>query len=526
MEKNCDGLHPDEQEAIKTLRNLWRSTGFGSSCTERVMRQIAILTRNDKLHGNNRDIIQASKDFRGVAKEMYTTDVETFKQFADAMKQLMGGPQRNEEQLRQQEEAQRRQSTAHPQIPGAQRSTSAAQPNNTQRVYQAVQEIARRNEQQWLEREEESLRSTPKFELLAVDFQDNDHRDLGTFGTKDKPFANNVHYVAPRVYYNYSGPSGDIRLQLDFFNPDGVRIPGPGGKRCTIEWEIPVENNQRNYWYSIGFGNGEGTIFQKTGKYTVDVRMQGQLLWRGDFYVKANSSGCSLGCIGKVFIALLLLYGLGRSMEYVYDNFSKWFNDDDRVEVLNAQWHGEFQQRPATLLIDSVADDSIFGRFMVNYKKGLENHRVNGSIETCEEGIYLHINDKDAGGGDYLNGALELFLAENSDQLQGNYVGYFKKNVIPIMLKRDSTTVVRANRSASTNGEPPFTERHHMTAEPSKSRCQTGHRISTMSSGGMHGTASPRTIEKPQSETVPKPEHPSTGYSLEWVDSVPGRPRK
>lgn len=92
LEANTDSLHSSEQDAINTLKNLWRTAQFGTDCTRRVERMVKLLSDSDKLHGNNREIVQASKDLRAVAKEMYTTDATTLRQFADAMQKVNGGP--------------------------------------------------------------------------------------------------------------------------------------------------------------------------------------------------------------------------------------------------------------------------------------------------------------------------------------------------------------------------------------------------------------------------------------------------
>lgn len=112
LETDTESLHSDELEAIGALRNMWRTVTFGPSCTQRVERLVKVLSDADKLHGNNRDIIQASKDFRGVAKEMYTTDAETLEQFRNAMQQTMGGPRRSPQQQQRRDERQRQQPAA------------------------------------------------------------------------------------------------------------------------------------------------------------------------------------------------------------------------------------------------------------------------------------------------------------------------------------------------------------------------------------------------------------------------------
>ena len=128
LDTNTSNLHADELEAIGALKNLWRTVSFGSSCTQRVERMVKVLSDADKLHGNNRDIIQASKDFRGVAKEMYTTDAETLEQFRQAMQLTMGGPRRSPQQQQRRNERQRPQPT----MQSSQRKPQVAQPQRPQ----------------------------------------------------------------------------------------------------------------------------------------------------------------------------------------------------------------------------------------------------------------------------------------------------------------------------------------------------------------------------------------------------------
>lgn len=137
LDANVDNLRSDEQEAISALKNLWRTVAFGPSCTQRVERLVKVLSDADKLHGNNRDIIQGSKDFRGVAKEMYTTDAETLEQFKDAMQRAMGGPRRSSQQQRQHEQQRQQQRSRsgqqRPQVAQPRpRQPQLAQPNPRQ----------------------------------------------------------------------------------------------------------------------------------------------------------------------------------------------------------------------------------------------------------------------------------------------------------------------------------------------------------------------------------------------------------
>lgn len=155
LDANTDNLRSDEQEAISALKNLWRAVAFGPSCTQRVERLVKVLSDADKLHGNNRDIIQASKDFRGVAKEMYTIDAETLEQFKNAMQQAMGGPRRSSQQQRQHEQQRQQQRSRsgqqRPQVaqPRSRQQPQSAQPNPRQPQSVQPQPRAQREKPQW-----------------------------------------------------------------------------------------------------------------------------------------------------------------------------------------------------------------------------------------------------------------------------------------------------------------------------------------------------------------------------------------
>lgn len=155
LDANVDNLRSDEQEAISALKNLWRTVAFGPSCTQRVERLVKVLSDADKLHGNNRDIIQGSKDFRGVAKEMYTTDAETLEQFKNAMQQAMGGPRRSSQQQRQHEQQRQQQRSRsgqqRPQVaqPRSRQQPQSAQPNPRQPQSVQPQPRPQRVKPQW-----------------------------------------------------------------------------------------------------------------------------------------------------------------------------------------------------------------------------------------------------------------------------------------------------------------------------------------------------------------------------------------
>jgi FKBP-type peptidyl-prolyl cis-trans isomerase FklB len=75
-------LDKEEKEAIVFLSNYWRDKEFDKDACQK---QIDILKHCDKLHSNNRDIIEKSKTLRGIAQTFYTKDFALFDEFRKEM---------------------------------------------------------------------------------------------------------------------------------------------------------------------------------------------------------------------------------------------------------------------------------------------------------------------------------------------------------------------------------------------------------------------------------------------------------
>ncbi len=71
-------LDKDENEAIVFLSNFWRDKEFDK---EACQKRIDLLKHCDKLHSNNREIIEKSKTLRGIAQTFYTKDFASFDEF-------------------------------------------------------------------------------------------------------------------------------------------------------------------------------------------------------------------------------------------------------------------------------------------------------------------------------------------------------------------------------------------------------------------------------------------------------------
>ena len=70
-------LSTAEWSAVELLADFWRMRKFDDELVEESKELIATLVAADKLHSNNRDIITWSKEFRGIAKTMYTESAWT-----------------------------------------------------------------------------------------------------------------------------------------------------------------------------------------------------------------------------------------------------------------------------------------------------------------------------------------------------------------------------------------------------------------------------------------------------------------
>lgn len=71
-------LDKEEKEAIVFLGNFWRDKEFDKDACQN---RIDLLKHCDKLHSNNREIIEKSKTLRGIAQTFYTKDAASFDEF-------------------------------------------------------------------------------------------------------------------------------------------------------------------------------------------------------------------------------------------------------------------------------------------------------------------------------------------------------------------------------------------------------------------------------------------------------------
>ena len=426
LEENEDSLSAPEQNAIKTLQNIWRNKKFGPDCTSSVENMVKVLSDSDKLHHGANNLIQASKEFRGAAKLFYTTDEETFKQFSDYMKKTAGGPQLSDEQQRRREEAQER------------RRREAEQAEQQRRRQQEEQ---RRRDQEDERRRQQNLK--PEFRITRVEFIDSGKGADAVMGTSSNPFPNTITYIAPKIHYHYRGNGETIPLQITYYDPSGRKINGSDGPSCSMISHIEAPAGDDDWWFYQGFGNQQGTTFKEPGQYRVTIARNGVQLWSGTFMVAGRrgatvsqtttttttttppkkKSGC--GCWTTIGLIILLIIGYNLASDFI----SEFFDDDKQSsnyeQLLEGPWSGDFQNHETYLKVTDIDENNnAYGEITVKFKSRTETHRLEGRV-LDNDGVYsLLFEDKDVTKNSYLNGRYELTYNSDNLSLFGHYENY------------------------------------------------------------------------------------------------------
>lgn len=426
LEENEDSLSAPEQNAIKTLQNIWRNKKFGPDCTSSVENMVKVLSDSDKLHHGANNLIQASKEFRGAAKLFYTTDEETFKQFSDYMKKTAGGPQLSDEQQRRREEAQER------------RRREAEQAEQQRRRQQEEQ---RRRDQEDERRRQQNLK--PEFRITRVEFIDSGNGADAVMGTSSNPFPNTITYIAPKIYYHYRGNGETIPLQITYYDPSGRKINGPGGPSCSMISHINAQAGDGDWWFYEDFGNKQGTIYKEPGQYRVTIARNGVQLWSGTFMVAGRrratvsqtttttttttppkkKSGC--GCWTTIGLIILLIIGYNLASDFISEFFDGEKQSSNYEQLLEGPWSGDFQNHETYLKVTDIDEDNnAYGEITVKFKSRTETHRLEGRVLDNDGVCSLLFEDKDVTNNSYLNGRYELTYNSNNLSLFGHYENY------------------------------------------------------------------------------------------------------
>lgn len=142
------------------------------------------------------------------------------------------------------------------------------------------------------------------------------------------------------------------------------------------------------------------------------------------------------GIMGLAIIAFLLWFG----MVYIAGVFDKNEAEHAAKSVVGT-WNGTFQDRPATLSIDSAASDSVFARMTVQFDHKTERHRLAGKVTKVDNHQTFMFDDLTAREteGENLNGAYCLRFGSDKKNFIGTYTSYADSTVTDITFaKQDS----------------------------------------------------------------------------------------
>ncbi|MDE7407054.1 MAG: hypothetical protein K2M76_01430, partial [Muribaculaceae bacterium] len=221
LKENQSHLSPQELTAIEDLQDKWRNGSFDDDMVEEATDMVQILIDSTKYHGNNREIIRWSKEFVGIARDMYTRDAETFKQYYEAL----GGAAKTHSH---------RTPTSEVTIGGGHRETVPPPPPG------------------------------PSIEVYEVTFRNTDY-DNNVLSEGDT-LPSTSQYIKPIVKYR-SASRRKCRVGYRVYNSNGEFLGDKESGYTSIFDSEPYEDGKLTF---AGWGNKAGT-FWTPGKYRVEI---------------------------------------------------------------------------------------------------------------------------------------------------------------------------------------------------------------------------------------------------------------
>ena len=224
-----NAMDPEEWSAIEILSRKWQTASYSQLMADECGEMIDVLIACDKLHGNNRKIITWSKEFRGIARMMYTTDAETFNQFKSALNELYG---------------------TH--IPDKKKAPEKKEPKNEQ--------------PKWTIRNDEVI-------ITAVSFLDMcDGKVYGDMGFK---VYSDAKFITPQLVIR-TNKKGKVVIKT-------VAVY-PSGRKADYDTEITL--NGSGTYKLDGWGNSKGTSFlNEVGVVSFEFFMGGKRLYKSSLQI-------------------------------------------------------------------------------------------------------------------------------------------------------------------------------------------------------------------------------------------------
>lgn len=259
---NYSEISQEELEALKYFMELWKQDKWNEDIQRRCNEYVNILNKSDKLHSNNKKIIEWSKVFRGIASAYYCKDQKTFVLFRDQMLEY---------------------SRSHP--------------------FPQFHVVSRQQEM-----EQEYRQESPSIQITSVDFADTD-----TNGNILRDYSMQVYsdfcYLTPRIHFRplVSG-SIDFRICYKLYDP-GFNLLSCGNSPSGFTWYGNV-NSRAGIGLLGGFGSETRQSYMQTGTWTIEFYEDRNLLYKTKFMVRKVYSPRPASRWKKWLLGIMLLLGV------------------------------------------------------------------------------------------------------------------------------------------------------------------------------------------------------------------------
>ena len=265
-------LSTAEWSAVELLADFWRMRKFDDELVEESKELIATLVAADKLHSNNRDIITWSKEFRGIAKTMYTESAANFAEFQAAMRAFA-----QEHAPRQRApQPQQPRPTPPPPRPQPRPTPPPPRPQPQPRPAPAPQP-----------------RPRATLRIAEVRFRNVD-RQGNPAGSGSVDGSEPILYLRPVVNCHILEPSDDKDIWYKIFTPGG-RLLGSSASRAGFTWHGVVSGRQGGWTSLGGFGNDDGSTFAERGRYRVEFYEGDVKLYETSLLIDGGAAGGASG---------------------------------------------------------------------------------------------------------------------------------------------------------------------------------------------------------------------------------------
>lgn len=226
-------MRPEEVTALDFLMEAWRTRPYDDELKREASEMCEILKDSDQYHGNNREIINHSKQIRSISNTLYMKDAATFKEMSDALRKAL-----NE---------------AKPKTTPKPRPTPKTNPTPNPKP----KPTPKRNP------------GDPSIRITKVEFQAQDFDGHLQYPSEPWVIYPNVKYLTPRVSFEILDPDKSVTLRVRIYRPDGTLLRADTSNSYTYENTFSVRNGSDSVWLS-GWGNNVGNLYGE-GRFKFEI---------------------------------------------------------------------------------------------------------------------------------------------------------------------------------------------------------------------------------------------------------------